>query len=101
MEKSTQLGMLNPERGMISLTLDGAKKVKESGQYWVKIFDDFSLVGSVFSPGIADADRNIRCGDEVVVIQQNKLCGVGVAMMNGRDMAELHYGEAVKIRHRC
>jgi len=43
MYNNTQLGMITKERGLISLTIDGAKILAESGEYWVKIHDDFTL----------------------------------------------------------
>jgi len=99
MDKNTQLGMLTEERGLLSLTMDGANRLKETEQYWVEISDDFTLKGSVFAPGITDADDSIRIGDEVLVRKKNSLCGVGVALMNGKEMTESTHGEAVKIRH--
>jgi archaeosine synthase len=96
-----QIGMITKERGLISMTLDGAERIIASHKYWVEIHDDFTLIGSVFAPGIINADENIRIGDEVVVIKKGILCGVGVAKMGGKEMKELSYGEAVKIRHRC
>jgi archaeosine synthase len=100
MDKQKQLGMIIKDRGLISLTLDGAMRVIESDKYWVEIFDDFTLKGSVFAPGVKDADINIRVGDEVVVKRNNNLCAVGVAMMNGDEMKSLSFGEAVKVRHK-
>jgi len=100
MQNNTQLGMVTKERGMISLTLDGAKIIAASHKYWVEIFDDFELIGSVFAPGVKDADEKIRIGDEAVVTKNGTVCGVGVAQMNGNEMKELTHGEAVKIRHR-
>jgi len=100
MHNNTQLGMITKERGLISLTIDGAKILAESGKYWVKIHDDFTLKGSVFAPGVTDADESIRISDEVVVLKNNNLCAVGVAQMNGNEMRESTHGEAVKIRHR-
>jgi len=99
MHDNTQLGMITEERGFISLTIDGAERIMTSGKYWVEIYDDFTLKGSVFAPGVKDADSNIRIGDEVIVIQKEKLCAVGVAQMNGEEMKESTYGEAVKVRH--
>ena len=96
---TTQLGMLTEERGEISLTLDGANRMMESGQYWVELYDDFTLKGSVFAPGIKDADALIRIGDEVLVKRKTLLCGIGVALMSGKEMTEATHGEAVKIRH--
>lgn len=101
MEHNTQLGMITKERGFISLTLDGAAKLVHSKQYCVDIEDDFDFIGSVFAPAVKDADETIRIGDEVLVMRNKKLCGVGVAMMNGKEMKQLWYGEAVKVRHRC
>lgn len=97
---TTQLGMITKERGFISLTLDGAMKLGNSKDYFVDIDDSFNLIGSVFAPGVKDADDAIRIGDEVLVRRNNDICGVGVAMMNGKEMKQLSYGEAVKLRHR-
>ena len=99
MKNNTQIGMIVFDRGLISLTLNGAERIFNSKKYWIKIFDDFNLVGSVFSPGVKDADPEIRKGDEVVVIQKNKLVAVGVAQMCGEEMKESNHGEAVKVRH--
>jgi archaeosine synthase len=99
MDKTTQLGMLTEERGLISLTMAGAERLMTSGQYWVEIYDDFILKGSVFVPGIQDADESIRIGDEVLVRKNKHLCGVGVALMNGTEIVTSTHGEAVKIRH--
>ncbi|MBN2603672.1 MAG: DUF5591 domain-containing protein [Candidatus Thermoplasmatota archaeon] len=98
--KSTQLGMVTQERGLISLTIEGAEILAHNERYWVDIYDDFTLKGSVFAPGVKDADEKIRVGDEVIIRKNKSLCGVGVAQMTGSEMIELKYGEAVKMRHR-
>ncbi|MFO7677316.1 MAG: archaeosine synthase subunit alpha [Thermoplasmatota archaeon] len=100
-EGSTQLGMITKDRGFISLTIQGAIKLSSSQGFFVEIYDDFNLIGSVFAPGIKDADPAIRSGDEVIVKRNNTVCGVGVAQMNGKEMKQLNHGEAVRIRHRC
>lgn len=99
MDNDIQLGMLVKERGFISLTIEGAKRIAVSGKYHVEIYDDFILKGSVFAPGVKDADESIRIGDEVIVVKNQEICGVGVAQMNGLEMKEIQHGEAVKIRH--
>lgn len=98
--QNIQLGMLTKERGFISLTMAGANKIFKSHKYCIEIFDDFLLKGSLFAPGIKKADKEIRIGDEVFILKSKKLCGVGVAQMNGIEMMELNYGEAVKVRHK-
>ncbi len=97
--KNIQLGMLTQERGLISLTLEGAYHIGIWDQYWVELHEGFPLKGSIFAPGIIDADVLIREGDEVVALRKNTICGVGVALMNGSEMKQLHHGEAVKLRH--
>jgi archaeosine synthase len=92
--------MITKERGIISLSFDGAKELLDSKKYWVEIYDDFTLKGSVFSPGVKNADVKIRIGEEVIVIKKEKIVAVGVAQMNGEEMKESNHGEAVKVRHR-
>ena len=77
-----------------------AEILAKSKRYWVEIYDDFTLKGSIFAPGVKDADSDIRIGDEVVVKRKEKLCAVGVAQMNGDEMKESSHGEAVSIRHK-
>ncbi len=93
-----QLGMFVPERGLFSLTLDGARWLAGLDTYWVEI-DDFTPLGSVFAVGVVDADSGIRCGDEVVVLHDGDIRGVGAATMNGCEMRESEVGEAVSVRH--
>ena len=99
MQKNMQLGMVTEERGLISLTMEGGERLVNADHYWAEIFDDFTLKGSVFAPGIKNADDSIRIGDEVIIRKNMKLCGVGVALMSGKEMVESKHGEAIKIRH--
>lgn len=98
MAGSTQLAMLPPERGLLSLTLEGARRLASTGAYVVRI-DDFAVRGSVFAVGVDAADPQIRVGDDVVVMHQDEVRGAGVAVMSGPEMAECERGEAVKVRH--
>ena len=92
-----QRGMLT-DKGMISLTLDGARALLDAGAYTVEI-QDFEISGSIFAVGIDSATPDIRIGDEVVVAHKGEIRGVGTALMNGRDMAEGKRGAAVRMRH--
>ncbi len=94
----TQRGMLVPERGLISLTLEGAEIIKEKEINQVMI-DDFRPKGSIFAVGIKDADKTIIPGEETVVIHEDELRGVGPAVMSGDEMVEAERGEAIKLRH--
>jgi archaeosine synthase len=96
--KTTQVGMLVGDRGLISLTLEGGKVLAEGKVYWVRI-SDFEPKGNIFAVGVDAADPNIRIGDDVVVMRADTLVGVGVAMMSPGEMVSSSRGEAVRIRH--
>ncbi|MDD1771624.1 MAG: DUF5591 domain-containing protein [Methanomassiliicoccales archaeon] len=98
MHRKEQLGMLNPERGMISLTVEGAEAILPVIRKVT--IGEFELKGSLFAVGVEDADPSIRAGDEVAIMRKGTVAGVGVAVMGGREMVEMRRGEAVKVRHK-
>lgn len=95
----TQLGMLTADRGMVSLTLEGAEFLFTLGYHIVEM-EKFDLTGNLFAVGVKNADESIRIGDEVIVVSEGKVKAVGVAAMCGREMKETSRGIAVKIRHK-
>lgn len=97
--KKIQLGMLTPERGMVSLTFEGAEVMAASGLFTVEMMN-FEMKGNLFAVGVVKADPRIRIGDEAVIVCNGEVKGVGVAMMSGREMTELKRGIAVKTRHK-
>ena len=99
LRNKVQLGMISEERGMFSLTLDGAQILADCGCNIVEMMD-FELKGNLFAVGVIKADPSIRIGDEAVVLNNGRVVGVGVAMMSGREMTDLKRGIAVKIRHK-
>lgn len=98
-KKKTQLGMMTPERGMVSLTLEGAEILAGAGYATLEIMD-FELKGNLFAVGVIRADPRIRIGDEAIIVCDGQVRGVGVAMMCGREMTDLKRGIAVKVRHK-
>lgn len=98
--RKTQLGMMTPERGMVSLTLEGAEIAAGLGYHTVEI-QDFELKGNLFAVGVLKADPAIRIGDEAVIVCNGEVRGVGVAEMCGREMSEMSRGIAVKVRHKA
>ncbi|MCL2295555.1 MAG: DUF5591 domain-containing protein [Methanomassiliicoccaceae archaeon] len=94
-----QLGMLTPERGMISLTVEGAEIIAGVGKNTVEM-TEFEMKGNLFAVGVVNADPGIRPGDEAIVTLKGDVVAVGVAMMSGREMVDLKRGIAVKIRHK-
>jgi archaeosine synthase alpha-subunit len=96
--EGVQLAMLPTGRGLLSLTLPGARRLLQAGAYAVEI-DDFAVRGTVFAVGVRAADPAIRPGDDVVVHHGGDVRAVGQALMSGREMVELRRGEAVNARH--
>ena len=93
-----QLGMLSPERGMISLTLDGGRVLSSKNVYFVDI-DDFVPKGNLFAVGVTGASPDVRIGDDVVVRCGDDVRAVGVARMCAAEMSLAERGEAVHVRH--
>ena len=95
-----QLGMFTPERGGISLTLEGAQILADSGYPVIEIMD-FEMKGNLFAVGVIKADPRIHVGDEAIAVCNGKVKAVGVAAMCGREMTDLKRGIAVKTRHKA
>ena len=94
-----QLATMVPQYGVLALTLAGARVWDESEVPTKRVeIDGFVPHGSVLAPGVVDADREIRVGDEVVV-EGPDAYAVGRARMFGREMADSTRGEAVQVRH--
>jgi len=94
-----QMGMLTPERGMISLTMEGASRLMPMRIHWVEM-EDFDLTGNLFAVGVRGADSRVRMGDEALIVRNGELVAVGIAAMNAREMTDLKRGEAVRVRHK-
>lgn len=95
-----QVCMMSAERGMFSMTLNGAEVLSEMGVKKVEA-GDFELRGSLFAVGVTDSDPSIRIGEEVTVVSGGKTVATGVAAMSGPEMVNLDRGVAVKIRHKA
>jgi len=83
--------------GTIALSLAGAKRIEPMKSYIVCI-GDFLPKGSLLTPGVVDADEQIRPGDEVI-IAGDRAFGIGRAKMSGWEMKASKRGVAVEIRH--
>lgn len=94
-----QLALLNKDYGLFRLNLPGGEILRDLDINVVHI--DFDLqTNTVFAPGIVRADHGIIPNDEVVVVRDGNVAGVGRAVMTGREMEECDNGIGVKIKHR-
>jgi len=94
-----QIATLHPKNGFYSLNLHGGEILRDIGVKWVKIGFDLKT-GTLFSPGVDDAHEDIIPNDEVVILKDGEVVGVGKAVLNGEEMKRAVKGVAVKIRHR-
>ena len=86
--------------GVISVTPYGMQRIYDAtNSYWVKI--DFDLRGDVFAVGVNEADEKIRPDDIVGIVRDEKVVGVGKAVLNGEEMVRAKKGVAVKVRKRA
>jgi len=95
-----QVGMTTLDRGVMSLTLDGAQVLAMHKTKRVHI-GDFKPKGtsSLFAVGVESADPDIRVGDDVVVVHKDEVRACGVAAMSAEEMTHMERGIAVVLRH--
>lgn len=99
LSNGTQLALLNKDYGMYRLNISGGEILKDLGIHIVNI--DFDLqTNTVFAPGIEKANHKILPNDEVIVVRDDIVVGVGRAVMTGREMEECRNGIGVKLKHR-
>jgi archaeosine synthase len=95
---TVQLAQHVPDRGRLSLTLEGAKRIAQAETYRVFV-EPFKLKGDVFAVGVVKADPEIRAGDEVAVVQNGDVTAAGTARMAAQEMTAMRRGVAVAVRH--
>jgi len=102
----TLLATLRPTNGLLALTITGGKRLMLLGDYSrfrIVVHEDvesFVREGrNVFAKHIIKADKNIKPGEEVVVINnKNVVLAVGKAVLSGGEMLSFNRGVAVKVR---
>jgi uncharacterized protein with predicted RNA binding PUA domain len=104
-----RLATLRPMDGLFSLSIEGAKKIIESGapaKCIVTVKNDVSRFiadgGDVFAVHVVKADSEIRPKDEVIVVnEKGEVLAVGRAALSGGEMTAFKVGVAVKVRRGC
>jgi len=101
-----RLATMRPMDGLFSLSIEGAKRILESGvpaKCIVTVKNDVSKFiaegGDVFAVHVLKADDEIRPKDEVIVVnERGEVLAVGKAMLSGEEMTAFKVGVAVKVR---
>ncbi len=97
--ENEQIATLSFDTGLYSLNLKGGEKLQDIGTNWVEI--DFDMTtNTLFAPGILNADPSIVPKDEVVILRNDEVVGVGKAVLSGDEMKTATKGVGVRIRHR-
>jgi uncharacterized protein with predicted RNA binding PUA domain len=104
-----RLATLRPMDGLFSLSIEGAKRIIESGapaKCIVTVKNDVSKFiadgGDVFAAHVVKADNEIRPKDEVIVVnEKGEVLAVGRAVLSGEEMTAFKVGVAVKVRRGC
>jgi uncharacterized protein with predicted RNA binding PUA domain len=104
-----RLATLRPMDGLFSLSIEGAKRIVESGvlaKCIVAVKNDVSKFiadgGDVFAVHVVKADNEIRPKDEVIVVnEKSEVLAVGRAVLSGEEMKAFKVGVAVKVRRGC
>ncbi|MEM2724872.1 MAG: PUA domain-containing protein [Candidatus Nezhaarchaeales archaeon] len=92
--------------GFLALTIEGArilqkhfKRPKLRVVVKNEIRDFIKRGRSVFAKHVVDVDPEIRCGDEVLVVdEEDNLLAVGRALLSSYEMRAFNSGVAVKVR---
>ncbi len=97
---SEQIAAINPNDGLLALALRGGELLRQCGKYLVEI--SFKpTTDNIFCAGVERADEEIRPNDEVAVLYEGNVVGVGRAALNGSEMLRAKKGLAVALRHRA
>jgi len=88
----------------IVFTLHGLQKYTPKENYVVVDMGAVKFVTSgadVMSPGIVDADKNIKEGDQVWICDErhHKPLAVGTAIINGEQMISKDKGKSIEVYH--
>ena len=95
-----QLAMVDPTRGWLSLTLAGGQRLFSAGGPSL-VIGDFKFKGDLFAGGIKEVRGLFQPGDEVALVRDETVVGVGVARLSSALLERSPRGLAVKVRHRA
>lgn len=90
--------VFNRTQGKETITREIAPAFLENTKFLVEI-DDFKPTANIYPVGILSSTEDIGIEDEVVVVHNGEIRGVGVSKMPSIAMRDLKKGAAVKMRN--
>ncbi|AKG91022.1 Prefoldin, molecular chaperone implicated in de novo protein folding, alpha subunit [Geoglobus ahangari] len=106
LDSGVRIATVKPDSGLLSISVEGARRLKEHFPYpRLRVVVD-SRVGefvakgkNVFAKHVVDVDEGIRANDEVAVVnEEDELLATGKAILSAFEMLELERGVAVSVR---
>jgi uncharacterized protein with predicted RNA binding PUA domain len=105
-DDGVRIATLKTDSGLFSLSIEGARRLhsflKFPSMRVVVLNDVASFISdgkNVFAKHVVSADRSIRAGDEVLVVDENdNLLATGKAVLGYIEMMQFERGMAVSVR---
>jgi len=103
-EHGIHLGTLNPRSGTLSLSIEGATRLKTSHRSPNVIVrseyaSPISTGGNVFAKHVAEAEESIRSGNEAIILSEDlTILAVGRSHLSGEEAKRFKRGVAIKVR---
>ncbi|RMF91009.1 MAG: hypothetical protein D6733_02415 [Methanobacteriota archaeon] len=98
-EEGRLIATMDRRAGLLALGLEGAERLRGSGRYTVEL--SFKPeTNSIFTVGIERADPIIRPKDEVAVLYEDEVVGVGRSLLSGVELERAEKGLGITLRHR-
>jgi predicted RNA-binding protein (TIGR00451 family) len=106
-DNKIRLFTIRASDGLISLSIDGAKKILNilpSPKARVIVLNEvspfISAGRSVFTKHVMGCDPNIRSQDEVIAVNEDDvILGVGTTLLPAQSLLDFNTGVGIKIRH--
>ncbi len=91
-----KIARVDVSNGCLDIYGKAVRHLIEKGEYCVRI-GDFEPKSKVFASGVEEVYGEVRPND-VIVFHNNRIYGVGVAVMSGEEMVECRKGLAFRVR---
>ncbi len=89
--------------GILALSIHAGKKLMKLDMN--KIFVGKNALntikyGRIYCKDVIDSSENIEAGQDVLIVHENKLIGIGKSILCHEELKNFKYGVAVKVRHK-
>ncbi len=89
--------------GILALTLHAGEKLMKMDRNKIFVNDkayDTIKFGRIYCSQIVDCSDEIEAGQDVLIVHEDRLLGIGKSVLNTIELKHFRYGVAVKVRHK-